>query len=206
MNGPGGYYISSNSTPSVASAQVSGSGILLSAISAGSTNVSVCESGGGCSTLSVSVGGTTTVSPVGCTSTVGFSTVTGQSCASWTPTTTSGTVPVTPSAPAYTFSNHISYGDSDTDVLQLQQLLVTWGFLAATPNGHFGPATQAALESFQSAHGLSPTGEVGPATRNELNQLQVTSGGSTTRAQQIQAIQSQIQQLQTQLNTLEAGQ
>ena len=177
ISGNGSYYVSNNTTPSVVSASISGTSLSLSGIAAGSANISVCQSGGSCTTAYVNVTGTTT-----------------------TTTTT------TPSASIYTFSTHLAFGDTGNDVSELQQLLAGWGFFAATPNGRFGPATQAAVEAFQKAHGLGQTGEVGPATRNELNQLQATSGGSVTRAQQIQTIQQEIAQLQAQLTALQAGQ
>jgi len=50
-------------------------------------------------------------------------------------------------------------------ITSLQDFLYAEGYLAATPNGHFGPSTLTAVTSFQSAHGLSPVGSVGPLTR-----------------------------------------
>ena len=63
ITGTGGYYVSGNSNSSVAAVTISGSVISISGIISGSTNVSICQSGGQCSTLSVSVGsvGTTTL-------------------------------------------------------------------------------------------------------------------------------------------------
>ena len=48
---------------------------------------------------------------------------------------------------------------------ELQAYLKDAGYLAATPNGNFGPATLAAVKAFQLANGVSATGFVGPATR-----------------------------------------
>ncbi len=67
------------------------------------------------------------------------------------------------------FVSTLSLGDSGDEVLLLQKRLVTDGFLSATPNGHFGPATQTALKAYQKKNGLSQAGVVGPATRALLN-------------------------------------
>ncbi len=54
----GNYYISSNSNSGVASASISGNVLYVSAITNGTTNVSVCQSGySGCATLYVTVSG-----------------------------------------------------------------------------------------------------------------------------------------------------
>jgi peptidoglycan hydrolase-like protein with peptidoglycan-binding domain len=56
--------------------------------------------------------------------------------------------------------------------LKLQEL----GFFPAnlTPNGVFGPATEAAVKAFQKANGLAQVGFLGPGTRAALN------GGSSS--------------------------
>ncbi len=86
------------------------------------------------------------------------------------------------SAPSsgYVFSESLRPGQTSDAVLQLQTVLVEQGFLAATPNGHFGPATLAAVKKFQTAHGVSPLGIVGPATRAALNALPASSSGAAS--------------------------
>ncbi len=69
----------------------------------------------------------------------------------------------------YVFTKAISLGSSGTEVLELQKRLKSEGYLSATPNGNFGPATQSAVKAYQRAQGLSPLGNVGPATRAALN-------------------------------------
>lgn len=56
---------------------------------------------------------------------------------------------------------------SGEDVNDLQQLLVAAGF-ATEIDGVFGPATEAAVKSFQESRQLSPDGIVGAATRSVL--------------------------------------
>ena len=61
-------------------------------------------------------------------------------------------------------------GSEGIDVSVLQNLLNRAGFLSATPNGHYGPATTAAVRMFQAENGLSRTGSVGSATLDALNE------------------------------------
>ena len=56
MYGNGGYYIGSNTNSNIASAYVSGSTINVSGVSYGSDTISICQSGGQCASLYVSVG------------------------------------------------------------------------------------------------------------------------------------------------------
>jgi predicted chitinase len=59
----------------------------------------------------------------------------------------------------------LTRGDAGELVLFLQKKLGEVGFpLSATPNGVFGPATEAAVRAFQAAHGIPTTGNVGPLT------------------------------------------
>lgn len=61
----------------------------------------------------------------------------------------------------------ISQGDSGGCVTELQNLLDDHGANIAI-DGSFGPATQAAVQSFQSSTGLTADGIVGPNTKNAL--------------------------------------
>ena len=60
LSGNGGYYISNNSNNSVVSASISGNNIVVFGITVGSTNITVCQVGGQCNTLYVSVSNSTT--------------------------------------------------------------------------------------------------------------------------------------------------
>jgi peptidoglycan hydrolase-like protein with peptidoglycan-binding domain len=59
------------------------------------------------------------------------------------------------------------------DVAVLQYLLSTHRLLRTTPDGVFGPQTEAAVLRFQRARGLAPDGVVGPATAHGLCRLAV---------------------------------
>jgi hypothetical protein len=59
-------------------------------------------------------------------------------------------------------------GDTGTQVKDLQKALAAAGFSAGTPDGDYGPATQAAVERFQVAKGLAEDGLYGPATQTAL--------------------------------------
>lgn len=88
----------------------------------------------------------------------------------------------------------LSYGMTDSvssgPILSLQNFLSAQGYLSATPNGHFGPATAAAVVAFQVAHKISGTGYVGSVTRAAINAASCsttavtasTSASSTTTA------------------------
>ncbi|MCL5009024.1 MAG: hypothetical protein M1400_01640 [Patescibacteria group bacterium] len=67
ISGSGSYTLSSNSNPSAVSVQINGSSLALSALALGNSTLSVCQTGGQCATLAVSVAAavnTTTPAPV----------------------------------------------------------------------------------------------------------------------------------------------
>ena len=63
------------------------------------------------------------------------------------------------------------YGDNGADVLALQNFLFSRGYLLATPNGHFGPATVAAAKKFQSENAIATVGSAGPLTRAAIQRV-----------------------------------
>ena len=65
-------------------------------------------------------------------------------------------------------SQGITDATAGGQVIALQNYLVAAGYLNAAPNGVFGPATLAAVKSFQTANNISATGTVGPLTRAAL--------------------------------------
>jgi hypothetical protein len=82
---------------------------------------------------------------------------------------------VNASSSSYTFNNYLylginKIGQSDPDVVALQNRLIKDRLFSGVATGYFGPLTKAAVQAYQTKHGLSPLGVVGPATRNLLNQ------------------------------------
>lgn len=68
----------------------------------------------------------------------------------------------------------LNIGKHGDDIRALQDQLGQLGYTDAKgkplhADGHFGPATKAAVESFQRDHHLSPDGVVGPLTQRQLN-------------------------------------
>jgi peptidoglycan hydrolase-like protein with peptidoglycan-binding domain len=137
--GKGGYSISGTNRSNVASAGVSGSVVTVKGLAVGTRNVSVCDAEDRCGDLSITVKAVPA------------------------PTPSAG------SAKPFQFTSFLEYGNNNTEVLALQLVLKALGFMAATPNGNFGPATRAAVQAFQKAHGIEQAGYVGPATRAALN-------------------------------------
>lgn len=64
----------------------------------------------------------------------------------------------------------VTFGDRNDDVKKLQLLLNLFGHNLSV-DGVFGPATRAAIVSFQSVNGLVPDGIVGPKTLAKLKAL-----------------------------------
>lgn len=157
VSGAGTFYAANNSSAGVVSISMSGSQIILTGNSAGTTNISICQNNGGCATLYVTVNQPANIAPP---------------VATLVPIAT----PAPVIAPAgYVFSRNLSFNSSGADVLVLQKYLVAQGFLTATPNGHYGPATVAAVKKLQKANGIKQLGNVGPSTRNFLNNLKISS-------------------------------
>ena len=59
LSGNGGYYISNNSNSNIASASISGNNVVVFGITAGSANITVCQTGGQCNILYVNVSNST---------------------------------------------------------------------------------------------------------------------------------------------------
>ncbi len=110
------------------------------------------------------------------------STVTTPVTTQVTPTTTTPKVTATPpkgqvlGASTVNFSVDLKLGVRGKDVLELQKLLVSQGFLKiATPTNYFGPATRSALIAFQKKNKIVPaSGIFGPLTRAYINKQKST--------------------------------
>jgi len=88
-------------------------------------------------------------------------------------------------ASAETFVTNLTVGSRGSDVVALQQFLVSKGFLQMPVNvsyGYFGPITKAAVARWQAANGISPAvGYFGPISRAAIaTQTAITVTTATT--------------------------
>jgi len=175
VSGNGGYYIANNSSPNVASVNIIGNSVVVSGNYAGSSNLSICQSGGQCANLYVTV----------------------QS------STTAQTTPVN-TVVYFNLARYLGAGDKGDDVLQLQNALAKLGFLSATPNGYYGLATAAAVKAFQKNNGIRQTGNVGGLTKSALESLKISlSSTSTAQTNQMASLQAAINALMAQVRALQ---
>ena len=73
-------------------------------------------------------------------------------------------------ATAFKFARNLAIGSRGGDVVALQQILITAGFLKIkVPTGYYGSLTFAAVKKYQATHGIAQVGVVGPITRASLN-------------------------------------
>jgi spore germination protein YaaH len=86
--------------------------------------------------------------------------------------TVAGLLLVLAATPALASARSLESGMKGADVTELQQGLVTKGYLKATPTGYFGPATLTALKKFQCDKDIACSGDgwgvYGPTTRSAL--------------------------------------
>ena len=135
----------------------------------------------------------------------------------------------TPSGVTITITKSLKVGSQNSEVKALQQALSQDKTIypEGLATGYYGPATRNAIIRFQKKYGIEPVGYVGPLTRKKLNEIygqtqaaassvssaaapSVSLGtptgsvGVTTKAQQIQQIQTLINQLLEQIKALQA--
>jgi hypothetical protein len=148
------YYISSNSNPTIAQANLTNNKIVLLGKSNGSTVVVVCAASNNCNSLPVTVK-LQVINPTPTTTT--------------TTTTTTNTNTNTNPKPKYKFTRYLSMGVTSNDVRALQ-IRLTWEKVYTGPiTGKFGAQTLAGVKAFQKKYGITQLGVVGPATRAILN-------------------------------------
>lgn len=70
---------------------------------------------------------------------------------------------------SYQFTAFLGIGSEGTGVTALQERLTADGLFTGPITGYYGSLTQAAVEKYQSAHGIAVKGYVGPNTRAALN-------------------------------------
>ena len=76
---------------------------------------------------------------------------------------------VSPVSPCYFYSNNLSLGSRGSDVVALQNFLISKGYQLYGATGYFGSQTAAALQSYQATNGINEGGYFGPITRAKLN-------------------------------------
>jgi hypothetical protein len=110
---------------------------------------------------------------------------------------------------------NLKYGSTGTEVKELQEFLISKGFLSGSATGNFFSLTNGAVIKYQGSLGLPTTGFVGPMTRakintelttttNTANQQEVVETGSVSAPSQndkLTQLLNQIKALQAQLNT-----
>ena len=83
------------------------------------------------------------------------------------------------SSSASSSSSSLKKGDEGQDVKDLQQALISLGYLHTDATGTFGSATKEAVEAFQKDMGLSVDGVAGPKTLTKLyDKTEVVEGDS----------------------------
>jgi hypothetical protein len=70
----------------------------------------------------------------------------------------------------FTFTRDLYIGLTSSDVAELQRILIDDNYLSSAVTSYFGDLTFAAVQKYQTAHGISNTGYVGTLTRGALNQ------------------------------------
>jgi peptidoglycan hydrolase-like protein with peptidoglycan-binding domain len=113
------------------------------------------------------------------------------------------------SAQSAAFSSQFGVGAQGSNVTSLQTWLTDNGYYSGPITGYYGSLTQAAVERYQAAQGISATGYVGPLTLAALNN-NASAGGSTTlsaseRATEITDLEAQLNAVLAQLQALNAN-
>lgn len=75
-------------------------------------------------------------------------------------------------------------GSTGSEVRQIQQRLIQWGYLSGTADGIYGAKTEAAVKRFQRNNGLTPDGIAGAATLAKIgisSQTTQTSSNNNVR-------------------------
>lgn len=122
----------------------------------------VSNSNGASAQASLSVNVGNSIYPLGCTSNIGYSTITGANCGG-RECMAPGAV-CDPSYPTpYIFERTLRIGNKGVDVQNLQT------FLGLNVDGSFGPKTKARVIEWQRGVGLNPDGIFGPASRQIAN-------------------------------------
>lgn len=105
---------------------------------------------------------------------------------------------------------NLKYGVRGTEVTELQNFLISKGFLTGQATGNFFTLTKKAVVAYQTSVGVPSTGFVGPLTRTEINnelskntsQEETRSTAETTPSADKSVIQKQLDDLLKQIAQL----
>jgi hypothetical protein len=169
-NGSGGGQLTNGSTTTTASASTISTGTTSSSTSTSTTTNTTSTSTTTTSTPSTSTDNTIaqTLNKVipGCNGALGFSTVTGESCALNT------TVPVVTGNTSVTYNfgtKTLKLGSTGAGVKELQKFLNANLGLNLKVDGKLGAKTIAIVKKWQKDHGLKADGVIGKTTKSEMN-------------------------------------
>jgi hypothetical protein len=99
------------------------------------------------------------------------------------------TTSATSTTGGYTFSRNLMYRSRGADVIALQDILRSKGYLNTQSTGFFGIATFRGVKNFQKNYmRISPTGFVGPKTRAVLNNISAPSNTTEYFSGTIQSV------------------
>ncbi len=79
-------------------------------------------------------------------------------------------------------------GSSGSEVRQIQEKLIRWGYLSGTADGIYGAKTEAAVKRFQKNNGLTPDGVAGPATLRKIGISTNTTGAQSDNSTRLLAM------------------
>ena len=138
--------------------------------------VAIATSGGGSSKGSPAAAGSTPLQASTPPTTQPGTTTASATGQPTTPAQTQSTAPSTSLKVALPAAGKLASGDTGPSVLSLQRVLAALKLKIGTPDGNFGPRTQAAVIAFQTAHALNPDGIVGAATAKKLSDALAAPG------------------------------
>jgi peptidoglycan hydrolase-like protein with peptidoglycan-binding domain len=109
------------------------------------------------------------------------------------------------SAQSVSFSNEFGVGAQGSNVTNLQTWLTDKGYYSGPITGYYGSLTQAGVEKFQTADGISATGYVGPLTLAALNSMAGVSTGTSANSTELAQLESELNSLLAQIQAIENG-
>src|ERR1035437_685063 len=106
---------------------------------------------------------------------------------------------IVPMVSTASIDTNLSFGSRGQAVSDLQNLLISKGFLNTSASGGFYSLTKQAVVAYQASLGLPPTGFVGPMTRAKINAEFVSETASVGTSQSTQTPPAQMQTNSTSL-------